>query len=83
MKFDKASMRKRYWEVADNIAAIEKDLAPTRAKYGEYRAKICALQAEARPLAEKIKKAQTEKLADLQNERAALARAIGQVGERP
>lgn len=80
MTFDKDAMRARFWELTAQAEAIQANVAPLREAHDAF---VNETAAKAREMHDAIKAAQ-EGLFDIENERAFLARGLGNVvGPRP
>ena len=83
-KYTQEDMRQRFWELtADKEVLVEK-VAPIRKRHDAIRTKMAPLQAELQEIKKELIAAERPMLAEIDVERAALARALGnKVGERP
>lgn len=83
-KYTPEAMRSRFWEATAEKEALVEVVAPIRERYDAIRAKMAPLQVELNAVKAEMIAAERPMLAELDAERAMLARALGnKVGERP
>ena len=82
MDFSPEALREHFWKLTVKREAIDRKLDPLREKLNKAGGRDMTEAAEAK-LRQQIRDLQNE-LAPIENERAAVARALGgQTGERP
>ena len=83
-KYTPEDMRARFWEVTAEKEALVLAVAPIRERHDAIRAAMAPLQAELNAVKAELIAAERPMLAELDQERATLARALNnKVGERP
>ncbi|HDZ37398.1 MAG TPA: hypothetical protein ENH62_03760 [Marinobacter sp.] len=83
-KYSKEDMRQRFWELTAEKEVLVAEVAPIRARHDAIRAKMAPLQAELIEVKAELIAVERPRLAELDNERATLARALSnKVGDRP
>ncbi len=83
MKFDKDTMRKRFWELYDQKKTLEKNLAPLRQKRKEFQEKLRPLVQAYKELKQDVIAVERPLMGEIDMEMAVIARALGnKVGPR-
>ncbi|MBW8036445.1 MAG: hypothetical protein FVQ79_12680 [Planctomycetes bacterium] len=83
-KYTQEDMRERFWELTAEKEILVKKVAPIRKRHDEIRAKMAPFEVELQEVKKELIAAERPMLAEIDVERAALARALGnKVGERP
>ncbi len=84
MKFDKESMKIRFWELTDEIESVKKESADPRARLKKIREVLAPIKEELKIVLAQVTKIEEPRLPDLKGELAILSRALGtKVGPRP
>ena len=84
MKFDKESMKIRFWELTDEIEAVKAKSADLRARAKKVREILAPVKDELKDVLAKITKIEEPIIPELKAELAILSRALGtKVGPRP
>ena len=83
-KYSKEDMRQRFWELTAEKETLVEKVAPIRKRHDAIKAKMAPLQTELQEVKKELIAAERPMLSEIDGERAALARALGnKVGERP
>ena len=84
MKFDKETMRKRFWELTVQKEALIEELAPSRKVRDVLRDSLRKPMAEFKAAKQAVVNIERPRMAEIDTEMAIVARALGnKVGERP
>jgi uncharacterized coiled-coil DUF342 family protein len=84
MKLDKESMRARYWELTDAIAAVKEESAELYKIREEYKEACDEARTRLRTVNAQITEIEEPRIPEMQQELAIIARALGQkLGARP
>ena len=83
-KYTREDMRRRFWEATAEKEALVEKVAPVRARLDALHTEMAPLLAELQTVKAELIAAERPMMAELDNERAALARALSnKVGDRP
>ena len=83
-KYTPEDMRRRFWEATAEKEALVEEVAPIRARLDALHTEMAPLLAELQTVKAELIAAERPMMAELDNERAALARALSnKVGDRP
>ena len=84
MKFNKETMRKRFWEITDEIEKILEESADLKVRAEKVRGILAPIRQDLKDVNAQITKIEEPRLPDMKTELAILARALGtKVGPRP
>jgi len=82
--YTKDAMRDRFWVLSDKKAALNKELAPSRAKRDAIRDALREPLAEFKAAGRAVVAIERPRMGEIDTEMAVLARALGnKVGPRP
>jgi len=84
MKFDKKTMRNRFWGITDEIELVLEESADLKVRAEKVRSVLAPIKEELKSVNAQITKIEEPRLPELKSELAILSRALGtKVGPRP
>ena len=84
MKLDKEEMKKRFWEITDEIESVLKESAESRKRIEKIREVLHPIKKDLDDMCAKVTKIEEPRIPNLKGELAMLSRALGtKIGPRP